>query len=498
MAVMSRLPSLRVALAATTLIAAAPAAARAQQCSDGTPPPCRPRTAPARPAPNSVAVLVFENSARDTSLDWLSDGLAEEVATQLGAATGVTVRGAGIVRSAVGVAGRDPRRVAQLVSVRYVVEGSYRRAGARVRVSARLLALPAGDQRWGRVYDRARDSLATLSDAIAQDLATALAAGGNAAAARRAARRPPDLRAYEAYQRGRFFFLRYDIPTARALFEQAIGHDSTYAPAWAGLALAWNEYADVTMAPLEALPPAREAARRALALDSTIAGAYVPLGWIAGQLDRDCRGGERLADRAIALDSSLPEAWALRGMMLTCQDRSSEAMDAVFRAWELDSLSSYTGAYLLNVGWLLEPQRVPELLALVRLRVSTEWTQAFEAYVARQRGDCAAAERIGRPLAGTNLFEHYVRALVCLGRRPEADSVIRAAIADTVRRYVNPVAVAGALLALGDHDGALRWLERGADERTWWIMLVHVRDDFAPLRGDPRFEALKRRLGLQP
>jgi serine/threonine-protein kinase len=473
------------------LVVAGPA--RAQQCPDGSPPPCRPRAAPARPAPNSVAVLVFENAARDTSLDWLGDGLAEEVATQLGAATGVTVRGAGIVRSAANVAGRDPRRVAQLVSVRYVVEGSYRRAGARVRVSARLLALPAGDQRWGRVYDRSRDSLATLSDEIAHDLAVALGAS-----TRRVERRPPNPQSYEAYQRGRSFLLRYDIPTAKSLFEEAIAHDSTFAPAWAGLALAWGELADVTMAPLEALPRAREAARRALALDSTIPNAYLALAWAAAALDRDCQGGVRLADRALALDSMLPEAWAARGTILLCQRRGADALVAARRAWDLDSLSGYTGAYLVMMTWFVEPQRMPEVLASALQRLTSDWAQYMGADVARRRGDCATAEQLSRPLAATNFLERYVEALVCLGRRAEADSVVRAAIADTSRRYVNPVTVAVGLLALGDRDGAMRWLERGADERTWWIMLIHVREDLAPLREDPRFQALERRLGLQP
>jgi TolB-like protein len=476
------------------LMAASAGTARAQQCPDGTPPPCAPRrAAPARPAPNSVAVLVFENAARDTSLDWLGDGLAEEVATELGAAAGVTVRGAGIVRSAANVAGRDPRRVAQLVSVRFVVEGSYRRLGNRVRVSARLLALPAGDQRWGRVYDRARDSLATLSDAIAQDLAGALGAR-----TRGAERRPPDSRAYEAYQRGRSFFLRGDHLTARSLFEQAIGRDSTFAPAWAGLALAWTELADIMIAPRDAFPRAREAARRALALDSTIATAYIALAYVSAALDRDCRGGVRLTDRAIALDSTLPEAWAARSVLLLCERRGTEALEAARREWELDSLSFYTGVGLLTVNWLVAPERVPEVLGLVRYRLGAD-AASWEGVVAQQRGDCGTAERLLRPFSASNLLAaDYIRALLCFGHRGDADSVVRAWIADTARFYVNPVSVAGGLLALGDRDGALRWLERGADERTYWVMLIHLLPYLEPLRVDPRFVALERRLGLLP
>jgi len=292
--------------------------------------------------------------------------------------------------------------------------------------------------------------------------------------------------------------LRYDVPTARSLFEEAIAHDSTFAPAWAGLALAWGELADVIMAPLEALPPARAAARRALALDSTMAGAYVALGWIDATLDRDCRNGERLADRAVALDSVLPEAWALRGMMLTCQSRAPEALAAVHRAWDLDSLSGYTGFYLLLATWLVEPQRASEAFTLVRPRLASDEARFWEGLLARRRGDCATAEPLLRPFAGKVYVGWYAEALVCLGRRAEADSVVRAAIADTAQRFVNPVSVGVGLLALGDRDGAIRWLERGADERTWWAMLIHLFEDLAPLRGDPVFQGLERRLGLRP
>jgi len=346
------------------------------------------------------------------------------------------------------------------------------------------------------VYDRSRDSLATLSDAIAQDLATALGARP-----RRLERRPPDPQAYEAYQRGRSFFLRYDFPTARSLFEEAVGRDSTFAPAWAGLALAWTELADLMIAPRDAFPRAREAARRALALDSTIATAYIALANVTWALDLDCRGGVRLADRAIALDSTLPEAWSARAGMLICAGRGPEALEAARHAWELDSLSAYTGFGLLGLTTIMQPQSLPEVLALVRYRVGAS-VAFFDGVVAQQRGDCAAAERLMRPIAASDFsngaLTPYVDVLVCLGRRSEADSVVRAAVADSARRYVNPVAVAGALMALGDRDGAMRWLERGADERTVWVTQIQSWPWFEPLRGDPRFEALKRRLGLLP
>jgi serine/threonine-protein kinase len=352
--------------------------------------------------------------------------------------------------------------------------------------------MPAGDERWGRVYDRTRDSLGTLSNAIASDLAAALGTG-----VRPAQRRVPDPQAYEAYERGRFFFLRGDPSTARSLFEQAIRRDSTFAPAWAGLALAWGDLADDRIAPLEAYPRVREAAHRALALDSTIASAYVALSGVAVALDRDWGEGLRLAERAVALDSTLPDAWVLLGYALAALRRGPEALLAGRHAWALDSLSAYVGLNLLSVTRLVAPERTPAALALVRGRLDANTATGWDAWFAIERGDCATGERLLRPLV-RRVSSGYVVALACLGRRAEADSIFRAEVADTARGYVNPVYRAWARLALDDRDGAIRWLERGADERTYWVMWIHVDPLFAPLRGDPRFVALERRLGLEP
>lgn len=465
----------------------------AAQCPDGSPPPCGSRGAPRAPAANSVAVLEFANGAGDTSLAWLGGALAEEVATQLGEARGVTVRGAGIVRNAQRVAGTDARRVGQLVAVRYIVEGSFRGAGGSVRVSARLIELPAGVQRWGHVYDRRRDILATISDEIAHDLAAAL----GAPIASHQALRPPDARAYEAYQRGRFFFVRNDFETARHLFEEAVGRDSTIAPAWAGLALVWAEIADQWVAPLVAYPRAREAASRALALDSNLAAAYLPLVYAAIALDRDCQLAERLSNRAIALDSALPDARVVRSQALMCRGRGSDILAASRRAWELDTLSAYALGYWFTNMDFLEPDSLAGLFARLGSRLDEQTRALYQARAARRVGDCAAAEQMWGRAEHNNWFGWAnVESLLCLGRPAAADSVVRAMIGDSARRYVNPVGVARSLATLGDRDGALRWLERGVDEHTSWVMMLHLDPAFTAMRGDPRFRALLRRLGL--
>ncbi len=443
---------------------------------------------------NSLAIVAFTNTERDTSLDWLSDGLAEEVATQLGGAAGLTVRSAGFVRDAWNVAQGDLRRLATLVSVRYVVEGSYRRTGPRVRVSARLVGVPGGEERWGRVYDRGRDSLANLSDAIATDLAAALGTSPG-----RAGRRPPNPRAYELYRRGRSFLLRFDVATAHSLFEQAIKTDSTYAQAWAGLALARADLWDLPL--LDQYIAIRRAARRALELDSTIPSAYVSLAWVAAALDRDCREGQRLADRALALDSTLPEGWGARGWMLACQNRGAQALEAVRRGWETDTLSTYTASYLGDVTRHVAPERFPAVFNEVRHRLRPDFVPQWAAWIAIRRGDCATAERLLRPtVANGGSVGWYGKALVCLGRRAEAERLVRAEIADAQsgRQRISAFDIGYDLALIGDRDGAVQWLGQAANEPHFFLMWIHLEPDFIELRGDPRFVALERRLGLVP
>ncbi len=450
------------------------------------------RHAAGNPGPNTLAVLAFDNATKDTSLDWLADGLADEIATDLAGAAGMSVRAAGIVRSASRVAAGDPQRIGRLVSVRYVVEGSYRRVGSRVRVSAHVVSLPAGDEHWGRVYDTSHDSLPTLSSTIASDLASAFGAS-----APRIGRRPPDPQAYELYRRGRFFLDRYDIPTARSLFEQAIQHDSSYAAAWAGLAEAWGELADNVVPAMEAWPHIRGAAQRALALDSTSGSAYVSLAGVAVGLDQDFVAGLRLAERAASLDSTLPEAWGTLAWMLAWNGRRDDALAALRRGWEADSLSTYMAIYVGDVTRHIAPERFESALNMVRQRLPSDLARLWDAWVALRHHDCATAARLppGGDPASSVL---RARALVCLGRRPEAESVVSAFIADTARRFMDPVLLALAPVALGDSDGAIRWLERAADEHSGWVEWINFEPDFAPLRSDPRFVALERRLGLQP
>jgi TolB-like protein len=461
------------------------------QCPDGSPPPCAGRTR--GPAPNSVAVLTFSGAPDDTALQWLGNGLAEEIATELGSAPGVVVRGAGIVRSAQQVAGGDPRRVSQLVNVRYIVEGSYRRAGNGVRVSVRLLELPGGSQQWGHVYDRARDSLTTIADAIAGDVSRAL---GHPVALPGRPARSTDPLAQEAYQRGRFSFVHADIPAAAAFFREAVTRDSLFAAAWAGVAITWAERADYELAPMEAYPRAREAARRALALDSSQSDAWVTLAYDAAALDFDCSGGMSLIARAMALDSLKPEAWVVRSGLLLCLGRTRESTEAMRTAWGLDTLSGYTAGYYLFNAAVYEPDSVPSLVARLGPLLAVPERTYWEGRVAMQRGDCAAATRALRPLAETNLADQYVAALVCLGARARADSVVRALVADTSRRYVNPVMLASASLELGDTDAAIRWFERGITDRTFWVVVYPRNRGFAPLQHDPRFVALLARIGI--
>jgi len=244
------------------------------QCPDGAPPPCR--TAEARPrataaAPDfSVAVLSFENRSRDSADTFLGDGLADEIATQLGGVQKLNVRSRTMVRRLAGSETMGPPALGRALGAAYLVDGSIQRAGSQLRVQVTLLRSASGDQAWAQTYDRPAADLFQIQSDIARSVSEAIA--GRLLPQERAslARAPTaNAEAYQFYLRGRSALGSSDYLAARqglADFERAVALDSTFAEAWAQLARArmmlyWGTL-DRSSANLAAARGAAERARR--------------------------------------------------------------------------------------------------------------------------------------------------------------------------------------------------------------------------------------------
>ncbi len=472
----------------------------AAQCPDGSPPPCRPapRTA-AAPAPNTVAVLYFDNLTRDSAYAYLADGLTEDLITLLGRVARLAVKSRYESARVRGEHGLGPADIGRRLNVAYFVGGSVQPGSGRIRVNAELIETRSGRRVWGdRLTASGTDPLAvqeSITTAVVQAVVGQLLPEERAVLARRATR---DSAAYDLYLRGQFFFSRHteaDLHLALDLYRQALVHDSTFALAWAGIAQAWAYLIDHSVPPLKAFPHTREAAERALALDSSVALAYATLAWAAAIVDFDFARSEQLARRAVMLDPHLSEAHAVLGVVLRLRSKPAEALEEWRRVWDLDSLSvSRAWDYFAQLIFL---GRSSEVLTSARRapRILAKPAEYMVVLALLQLHECEEAQ------AELRRAPHYYSALtgiaaVCVGDRDGGRAAIDSLKAQSYS-FSMATQIAEIYAGLGDLDSAFSWLERAYEGRDYYLLFINRRAWWLDaLQADPRFDALMRRIGL--
>ena len=313
------------------------------QCPDGTPPPCR----GARPPAASVAVLYFDSRSTDTSDLALADGLTEEIINRLTGIERLTVRSRYLVRRYRGTAFENPAAVGRTVNAAYLVTGTVRRAGGRLRVSAELVRAEGGAQVWARQFDEAGADVFAIQEAVANQVATGIVGRLLPTESRVLAVRPTSsVEAYDAYVLGRFYWNKRtapDLVRASEYFKQAIRADSSYAQAWSGLADSYvlfipQEYDVPGINPDSILTLAEAAARRAIAIAPRLGEAWASLGEIL-----DYRGqpaeARRAFEQGVALSPQYATAHQWYAYHLMGQGRWDEGVREMERAKEIDPSS---------------------------------------------------------------------------------------------------------------------------------------------------------------
>jgi len=470
------------------------------QCPDGSPSPCGGR--PAAPPPNSVAVLYLDNVSRDTADAYLADGLTEEIIIRLGQVQRLDVKSRFEVQRLRGRAELlDPTALGRQLRAAYLVIGSVQRVGARVRLRVELVLAATRAQVWGNIYDRASDDLLDVEADIARAVATGITGQLLPQETSRLARPvTSDPVAFEEYLRGLVAegssFNEAQIRNALAHFDRAIARDSALAGAYAGKAAAWVALADAYVPPADAYRRAREAARQALARDSTQADAYAILSNAAIALDLDAHEAERLARRGLALDPRDALAGINLSMALLAQGRLADACAEARLAWRADSLTAMNGVWYadacIHAG---ELDSAAAILQRVGRYLSPVDVEPMEGRLWMAHGDPRRAEPLlnwryyGGLVAGT-----YVRALLARGDTTAARAALDSMLVARRDFYFNPIALARVYAALGDLTRGMEWLRRAVDERTLWVEWIRVDDELAPLRADPSYAALDRLL----
>ena len=465
--------------------------------------------APTRPAPasssggvKSLAVLPFQNIGGDSTTDYFSQGIAEELISALGRLEGLRVASrtsafAARARSA------DLREIGQRLDVGAVLEGTVQQSGQRVKVTARLVDVARDASIWDGEYRSEIRDVFAVQDTIARAIAAALRVTLSGTGGALVARGTRDTAAHDLYLRGRYL-LAFRTPAAirraRETFSAAIERDSSYAHAWAGLADAYNLGVPfAAIPPSEALPQARAAAQRAIALDSSLAEGPTSLGFIAMFIDRNWAEAERLFNRAVALNPSYVQGRLFRSWLYMLTGRKDEALDEIERARALDPLSliirTRIGTMLHFVG--RDREAIPAFRSALDIDSTFAFARAGLALSSAIAGRFQEAEAL--PPRVESMFGNYESgewgaALALSGRTAEARRAMAELEAQRNVRYVAADAFALIHASLGETDAAFAEFDRALREQAWSPVIGMIEPVYKPLRQDPRWARLMERL----
>jgi TolB-like protein/DNA-binding winged helix-turn-helix (wHTH) protein/Flp pilus assembly protein TadD len=446
----------------------------------------------------SIVILPFENLSGDPEQEYFADGMTEALTTRLAQIRALRV----ISRTSAEQYKRAKKslpEVARELNVDAVVEGAVVRSGDRVRVTAQLIEAANDRHLWAQSYERELHDVLVLQADLARAIADAVQVEVRPGEQRRLLRTQavhPD--AYEAYLWGRFYLkqrTRAALLKAAEQFQRAIEKDPTYAAAHSGLADTYRQSGLVGLPPREGMPKAEAAARQALALDDTLAEGHASLAGVLYLYHWSWLEAEKEFRRSLDLDPNYAEGHRAYAIYLLMLDRPEEAVSEARHAQELspldETINNELGTALARAGRYDEAiaqlqktrERIPKSprayagLAEVYARQG-DWSRAIATY---EEGRLGPAPWLG-----------YMYAVS--GRRPEALHVLAAIEKRAQQDYVTPQTLAIVQLGLGRKDQALTLLEKAYDDRAFEVLGFPLLSDL--LRDEPRFQDLRRRMGL--
>ena len=449
----------------------------------------------------SIAVLPFVDLSQAKDQEYFCDGISEEILDALAKVEGLRV----VARtSSFSFKGKnaDVSEIAQKLNVQNVLEGSLRREGNRIRITAQLINARNGFHIWSDTFERELQGVFAVQDEITRSIVDALKIK---LAIAPAVRTPESTEAYDLYLKGLYYSNKSDEENLRkslSFFQQALDKDPNFARAWTGIAKAWEQLADAYVRPLEAYPKVKEAASKALALDDEDAEAHSYLGEAKLLIDRDVAGAEDEIKRALQLDRNSATAHFFMSWLKLTQGDCGEGAKQIQEAEKLDPLSPmiidsaaerYVAADRLDDA-ISAGKRV--------LQVDPNYIY-FDSTLAdayREKGDLQEAVALYEKAQTLTHFPSAGLAIAYakMGRLEDARRVLNQRIEKSRQQYVAADSIAAVYVALGDKEEAFRWLERAFDEHSAPMFYLACHPQFRSLRSDPRFADLLRRMGVDP
>jgi TolB-like protein/Tfp pilus assembly protein PilF len=458
------------------------------------------------PQTSSIAVLPFEDLSPDRHQEYFCDGMTEEIIDSLTKIGGFRV----VARtSSFAFKGKqqDIREIGKKLNVGYVLEGSVRKDGDRLRVTAQLNSVTDGYHMWSETYERELKDVFTVQDEISKSIVNTLQL--RLAASPRSARPVAEnLETYDLYLQGLYHWGRWRTEGAEKAiqyFEQAIAKDPKYAAAYAGLAdsYTWLGFFGA-LPPNEAMPKAKQFAQKALELDGSSAEAHTSLGHVKSLYEFDWPGAEHEFKRAIQLNPNSSGAHFGYGITYLCPLGSSKACLVETKLCrDLDPLSPVANTYLGLA--LLFDQQVPAAveqykkalslgpnfaeahLSLANVYMDTRKYAQFYSEINKARGG-APEWRIDLSIAVAEAVQ---------GKRNEALNLVHKWEHPPANVWVRPTSIASVYACLRDKENTFVWLEKAYTERDGILAFLREQHVFDTYRSDPRFASLVHQVGLQ-
>lgn len=455
-----------------------------------------------------IAVLPFENLGADPDQEYFSDGLTEEIITQLGSVQpdqlGVIAR-TSIMRYKHTT--KSLEEIAAELRVQYFLEGSVRREASRVRIAAQLIQAADQTHLWADSYDDDLSQILAVQSKVAQDICEAIQIRMSPSRQQLVRKRPVNPAAHEAYLQGLYYYNKFTPEAAgKAIqcLQQAVSVDPQHGLAHVALALTFGMIGYWGFAPpAEVYPRAREEALKALQIDESLSLGHGTLACVLGLHDWEYEAAEKELQRAIELNPSeaTNHLWySIYHAIIT--ENPDKAIAEALTATRLDPWSPLTGLMVSSVYLFLDDfeQALKQARGIVEM-----FPESLHGY-----------RVLGMAYLGEGLFEHAIAAFergVAVAResasvgllaqacgrsgQPEkAQALIDELLHREKKEYVPPTCIAWAYVGLGDADSAFQWLETAFRQRCSMLLWLRAVPMFDPLRGDPRFEDLRRRLRL--
>jgi serine/threonine-protein kinase len=454
----------------------------------------------------SIAVLPFENVGGDSTQEYFSDGITDELNSALGQVPGIRVAARS---SAYTFKGKrvDARDVGRVLQVANVLEGRIRREGSKLRLTAQLVKSADGLSVWNATFDRDAKDVFAVQEELARAIVGALRLTLDGRAAKPKTAHTTDPTTYDLFLRGKYRLnsaaSEHDYEAAIQIFQQVIARDSLYAPPHAAISTAYIQMADAFQSPRAVVPPALAEAQRAVALDSSLADGYAVTGALTGYYLWNVPAARTAFNHALALNPNDPWSLFYSATNAMIEGDSAVTRSRMHDALRLDPLNPFFNAWRVE-AWMLLNEPDSAISQYQRLQEASPGFVYLEPWVDdvyRARKQYPEALRIGMEASKT--LQHPTSGLIvtlaAMGRLDEAMKQIRTLEAYVANgAYVPPEFLARGWMVLGDRERAISYLQKGAEGQSGFtITAMTWLPELKPLYDDPRVQEIRAKFVLR-